>query len=162
MAEDYPSRHRRTQGTVILPCVTSANYTSRFQNLSLSTEFLLLPVAIPSTLAFRVQSDRPDVIVIAEGGAFLAENSRRRDLKQVFAEIPTLLLATHAAAAVLRDARRSGIHSVIPLQVTAHQLVTAIAATLEGFAVTLPRASATSSVALQIAEELDASGEAGE
>jgi DNA-binding NarL/FixJ family response regulator len=136
--------------------VDSATHANRFVALRASREFDLLPVALPSTLLFRVQSDSPDVIVIAEGETFLARAGNRRALEEIFSEIPAVLLATEPNATVVRSAARIKIYSVIPLEVTAHQLVTAIAATVAGFAVTVPRPPATPANVMRIAEELTA------
>jgi DNA-binding NarL/FixJ family response regulator len=136
--------------------VDSAVHAGRFAALQASREFDLLPVALPSTLLFRAQSDSPDVIVIAEGEAFLARAGNRRALEEVFSEIPAVLLAAQPNAAVVRSAARIKIYSVIPLEVTAHQLVTAIAATVAGFAVTVARPPATTANVGRIAEELTA------
>ena len=140
----------------MLPCVDSAVHAGRFAALRASREFDLLPVALPSTLLFRAQSDSPDVIVLAEGDAFLARAGNRRALEEVFSDIPAVLLAIQPNAAVVRGAARIKIYSVIPLEVTAHQLVTAIAATVAGFAVTVPRPPATPANVMRIAEELTA------
>jgi DNA-binding NarL/FixJ family response regulator len=148
VAEDHKFR--------VLPCVDSAVHAGRFAALRASREFDLLPVALPSTLLFRAQSDSPDAIVIAEGEAFLARAGNRRALEEVFSDIPTVLLAAQPNAAVVRGAARIKIYSVIPLEVTAHQLVTAIAATVAGFAVTVPRPPATPANVMRIAEELTA------
>jgi DNA-binding NarL/FixJ family response regulator len=139
-----------------LPCVDSAVHASRFFALRASREFDLLPVALPSTLLFRVQSANPDVIVIAEGETFLARAGNRRALEEMFSGIPAVLLAADPNSAVMRGAARIKIYSVIPLEATAHQLVTAIAATLAGFAVTVPRPPATPANVMRLAEELTA------
>jgi DNA-binding NarL/FixJ family response regulator len=139
---------------LVLPCVDSAIHANRFVALRASREFDLLPVALPSTLLFRVQSDSPDVIVIAEGETFLARAGNRRALEEVFSDIPAVLLATEPSTAVVRSAARLKIYSVIPLDATAHQLVTAVAATVAGFAVTVPRPPATPANVMRIAEEL--------
>jgi DNA-binding NarL/FixJ family response regulator len=131
-------------------------HANRFAALRASREFDLLPVALPSTLLFRVQSDNPDVIVIAEGETFLARAGNRRALDEVFSDIPAVLLAAVPNAAVARSAARIKIYSVIPLEVTAHQLGTAIAATVAGFAVTVPRPPAMPANVMRIAEELTA------
>jgi DNA-binding NarL/FixJ family response regulator len=141
---------------LVLPCVDSGVHAGRFAALQASREFDLLPVALPSTLVFRSQSDSPDVIVIAEGEAFLARAGNRRALEEVFSDIPAVLLAAQPNAAVVRGAARIKIYSVIPLEVTAHQLVTAIAATVAGFAVTAPRPPASPTNVMRIAEELTA------
>jgi DNA-binding NarL/FixJ family response regulator len=62
-------------------------------------------------------------------------------LEEVFSDTPTVLLAGTLSAAITRSASRLKIRSVLPLVITTHQLVAAIAATVAGFAVTLPRPS---------------------
>jgi DNA-binding NarL/FixJ family response regulator len=160
VGEDHKSERlvadRFADRLLVLPCVDQVVHANRFAALRASPEFDLLPVALPSTLLFRVQSDSPDVIVIAEGETFLARAGNRRALEEVFSDIPAVLLAAEPSAAVLRSAARIKIYSVIPLEVTAHQLVTAIAATVAGFAVTAPRPPATPANVMRIAEELTA------
>ncbi len=77
--------------------------------------------------------------MIAEGEAFLARAGTAARSSEVFSDIPAVLLAAKPNAAMVRSAARMKIYSVLPMEVTAHQLVTAIAATVAGFAVTLPR-----------------------
>jgi DNA-binding NarL/FixJ family response regulator len=140
---------------VVLPVVDSMVHAGRFLSLAAARELDLLPVSLPSTLVFRVQSDHPDVIVIA-GEAFLAGSSPRSGLREVFSDIPAVLLTGQANTAILRSAARMKIYSVLPLDATTHQLVTAIAATVAGFAVTLPRPPAAPAEAMRIAEDLTA------
>jgi two-component system, NarL family, response regulator YdfI len=138
---------------VILPCVDSMIHASRFAALRTSPELELLPVTLPATLLFRVQSDSPDAIVIAEGEAFLKEAGERVVFEDVFAGTPAVMLTAVVTTAVLRTASRMNIHSVLPTEVTTHQLVTAISATAAGFAVTLPHPAAARE-AVQMREEL--------
>jgi DNA-binding NarL/FixJ family response regulator len=141
---------------VVLPVVDSMLHAGRFQSLGAARELDLLPVSLPSTLLFRAQSDHPDVIVIAAGEAFLAGSSPRRAFQEVFSDVPTVLLAAQANTAVVRSAARMKIYSVLPMDATTHQLVTAIAATVAGFAVTLPRPPVAPAEAMRIAEDLTA------
>ena len=60
-------------------------------------------------------------------------------LEEVFSDTPTVLLAGTLSAAIARSASRLKIRSVLPLVITTHQLVAAIAATVAGFAVPLPQ-----------------------
>jgi DNA-binding NarL/FixJ family response regulator len=99
----------------------------------------MLPVALPSTLLFRVQSESPDAILIAAGESFLAGVRHRRGLEEVFAETPTVLLAAALGAAIVRSAARMKIYSVVPMEATTAQVAAAISATVAGFAVTVPR-----------------------
>jgi DNA-binding NarL/FixJ family response regulator len=141
---------------VVLPVVDSMLHAGRFASLRSAPELRLLAVALPSTLLFRVQSDHPDAIVIAAGEAFLAGTSQRSTLQEVFSDIPAVLLAALANTAMVRSAARMKIYSVLPMEATTHQLVVAIAATVAGFAVTLPRPPAGPSEATRIAEDLTA------
>jgi DNA-binding NarL/FixJ family response regulator len=141
---------------VVLPVVDSMLHAGRFQSLRAARDLDLLPVSLPSTLLFRVQSDHPDVIVIAAGEAFLAGSSQRGALREVFSDIPAVLLAAQANTAMVRSAARMKINSVLPMDATTHQLVVAIAATVAGFAVTLPRPPAAEAEAMRIAEDLTA------
>jgi DNA-binding NarL/FixJ family response regulator len=141
---------------VVLPCVDSMLYASQFAVLGPVRELNLLPIALPSTLSFRVQSDNPDVIVIAEGEAFLARAGNRSTLEEVFSDTPAVLLAAEPTPALVRSAARRKIYSVLPMEVTAHQLVIAISAAVAGFAVTVPRPPATAADAPRVTEELTA------
>ena len=136
MVED---RKRELERFVVLPCVESMVHASRFAALRAAPGLALLAVALPSTLLFRVRSDGPDAIVIAAGEAFLASVGTRSSLQEVFSDTPTVLLAGEPGAAIARSAARLQIFSVLPTEVTTQQLAAAIAATVAGFAVTLPR-----------------------
>jgi DNA-binding NarL/FixJ family response regulator len=115
-------------------------HAGRFAALHATPELVLLPVALTSTLLFRAQSESPDAILIASGEAFLTSVRHRSAFDEVFAEMPTVLLAADPGAATLRSAARLKIYSVLPMEVTTAQLVAAISATVAGFAVTLPPA----------------------
>jgi DNA-binding NarL/FixJ family response regulator len=141
---------------VVLPVVDSMLHAGRFLPLRAARELRLLAATLPSTLVFRVQSDHPDVIVIAEGEAFLVGSSRRSALREIFSDVPAVLLAAQANTAIVRNAARMKIYSVLPMGATTHQLVTAIAATVAGFAVTLPRPRAEPADIMRIAEDLTA------
>jgi DNA-binding NarL/FixJ family response regulator len=127
---------------VVLPCVDSMTHANRFAMLRQAEELVWLPVALPSTLLFRVQNDHPDVVLIAGEGALLSRVRHRRGLREVFADTPTLLLAEEPGAAMMREAARMRIYSVLPAEITTPQLVAALAATVAGFAVTLPQPTA--------------------
>jgi DNA-binding NarL/FixJ family response regulator len=131
-------------------------HAGRFQALRAARELQLLSVALPSTLLFRMQSDHPDVIVIAAGEAFLAASSQRSALQEVFSDVPTVLLAAQANTAMVRNAGRMKIYSVLPMAATTQQVVAAISATVAGFAVTVPRAPAGPPERMRIAEDLTA------
>jgi DNA-binding NarL/FixJ family response regulator len=141
---------------VVLPVVDSMLHAGRFLPLRAARELRLLAATLPSTLLFRLQSDHPDVIVIAAGEGFLAGLSQRSALQEVFSDVPAVLLAAQANTAIVRNAARMKIYSVLPMGATTHQLVTAIAATVAGFAVTLPRPRAEPADIMRIAEDLTA------
>lgn len=141
---------------VVLPTVDSMIHASRFTALRAAPELDLLPVALPATLLFRVQSENPDVVVIAAGEAFLARTTQRSALQEVFSETPAVLLAAEASPATLRSAARMSIYSVLPMEATTRQLVAAISAAVAGLAVTLPRPSSGMVEAMRITEDLTA------
>jgi DNA-binding NarL/FixJ family response regulator len=114
-------------------------HAGRFAALRSVPELEMLPVALPSTLLFRTQSENPDAILIASGEAFLTSVRHRSAFEEVFAETPTVLLADQPGVATVRSAARMKIYSVLPMEVTTAQLVAAVSATVAGFAVTLPR-----------------------
>ncbi len=126
---------------LVLPCVDSTLHSSYFEGLRGARGVDLLRVALPSTLLFRAQSDNPDAIVIVTEESFPAAWGNNNSLEEVFSDTPTVLLAGTLSAAITRSASRLKIRSVLPLGITTHQLVAAIAATVAGFAVTLPRPS---------------------
>ena len=121
----------------MLPCVESMTQAHQFVSLRAAEQLTVLPVALLSTLRFRVQSEHPDVLVLAAGDAF--RQGPPAALREVFQETPTLLLAEEPSAAMVRSAARMHIYSVLPVDLSAQQLLAAISATGEGFAVTLPR-----------------------
>ena len=126
---------------LVLPCVDSPSHSSCFEVLRAAQGVDLLRVALPSTLLFRAQSDNPDAIVVVIEGSFPAAWGDDSSLEEVFSDTPTILLARTLTAAITRSASRLKIRSVLPSVITANQLIAAIAATVAGFAVTLPRLS---------------------
>lgn len=124
---------------LVLPCVDSTLHSSYFEGLRGARGVDLLRIALPSTLLFRAQSDNPDAIVIVTEESFPAAWGNNSSLEDVFSDTPTVLLAGTLSAAITRNASRLRIRSVLPLVITTHQLVAAIAATVAGFAVTMPR-----------------------
>jgi DNA-binding NarL/FixJ family response regulator len=147
---------RTHERLIVLPSVDSMIHASRFAALNAAPELALLPVALPSTLLFRVQSEGPDAILIAAGEAFLTSVRHRSAFAEVFAETPTVLLAAEPGTAMVRGAARMKIHSVLPMEITTPQLVAAIAATVAGFAVTLPRSPSEPGESIPGSEHLTA------
>jgi NarL family two-component system response regulator YdfI len=123
-----------------LPCVDAMARASWFAALQPVAELALLPVALLSTLAFRVQNESPDAIVLAAGDAPVSGWNQRRSLRAVFADTPTLLLAEQPDAALVRSAARLHVYSVLSMELSAQQLVAAVAATAAGLAVMMPLA----------------------
>ena len=99
----------------------------------------MLRISLPSTLLFRAQSDNPEAIVIVIEESFPALWENNGPLEEVFSDTPTVLLIARFNAAIARSAWRLNIRSVLPLPIPAQQLVAAIAATVAGFAVSLPQ-----------------------
>ena len=164
-----PEAVRPLDPLLVLPCVDSTLYSSYFEGLRSARGVDLLRIALPSTLLFRAQSDNPDAIVIVTEDSFPAAWGDNSSLEEVFSDTPTVLLAGTPSAAIARSASRLKIRSVLPLIITTHQLVAAIAATVAGFAVTLPqsifpvgdevqgiRSESSNSAQLSLAEHLTA------
>jgi DNA-binding NarL/FixJ family response regulator len=149
-------RKHELERFVVLPCVESMVHASRFAALRAAPGLALLALALPSTLPFRVRSDGPDAIVIAAGEAFLASVGTRSSLQEVFSDTPTVLLAAEPGASIVRSAARLKIFSVLPTEVTSQQLAAAIAATVAGFAVTLPRRPSAPADTMPVTEDLTA------
>ena len=126
---------------LVLPCVDSTGHANYFEAFRRAPELKLLPVALPSTLTFRMQSENPDAVVICTEEPLRSLWGNDSGLDELFSETPTVLLVAEPNAAVSRDASRLRIHSVLPLHISAQQLVAAVAATVAGFAVTLPQSS---------------------
>ena len=136
-----PEAVRPLNPLLVLPCVDSTLHSSYFEGLRGARGVDLLRIALPSTLPFRAQSDNPDAIVIVAEESFPAVWGNNSSLEEVFSDTPTVLLAGTLSAAIARSASRLKIRSVLPLVITTHQLVAAIAATVAGFAVTLQEPS---------------------
>jgi Response regulator containing a CheY-like receiver domain and an HTH DNA-binding domain len=126
---------------LVLPCVDSTLHSSYFEGLRGAQGVALLRVALPSALLFRAQTENPDAIVIVTDESLPAKWGDNSSLEGIFSDTPTVLLAGTLSAAITRSAARLKIRSVLPLVITTHQLAAAIAATVAGFAVTLPRPS---------------------
>jgi len=97
----------------------------------------LLSFAPASTLVYRVLSDEPDAIVIATEDLGTVAWQNDIDLIDVLSSTPTVLLSGQIHALLRKRAAALHIHSVLPLKVTADQLLAAIQATVTGLAVTL-------------------------
>jgi DNA-binding NarL/FixJ family response regulator len=121
----------------VLPCIDTAVNSSYFAGLRSIAGIDVLPVALVSTLAFRIQSDQPDAVVIATEGPGAKAWWNGTNLREVLSLVPTVLLASEVNNSLKRRAGRSNIHSVLALEVSANQLAAAIRATVEGLAVSL-------------------------
>jgi DNA-binding NarL/FixJ family response regulator len=164
-----PDAVRPRDPLLVLPSVDSTLHSSYFEGLRGARGVDLLRIALPSALAFRAESDNPDAIVIVTQEWLPGAWGNKSSLKEVFSDTPTVLLAGTPSEATARSAFRFKIASVLPFDITTHQLVAAISATVAGFAVTLPqlffpvgdeirgiRAESSDSTQLSLAEHLTA------
>lgn len=101
-------------------------------------DFVWLPITSPATLASLVESATPDLIVIAAEDFRPSQWADTHLLKEIFVNIPTILLTFDSTSVIRRRAARFGICSVLPVDVTTPQLLAAFAAASEGLAVTMP------------------------
>jgi len=97
----------------------------------------MLSVSPVSTLVYRALSDAPDAIVIVTKDLGSIAWRDARDLTETLSSTPTLLLASQIYGLVRKRATALHIRSVLPLDVTSDQLISAIHATVAGLAVTL-------------------------
>lgn len=121
----------------MLPCVDSdvrSNYFSTLRNL---LEIDLLPIALASTLSYRLRSDQPDVVAIAseEFSAPIWKNNN--SLEEMLSDIPTVLFTQEIDTKIRKRASRLHIHSLLPLDVNPHQIHAAITAAATGLTVGL-------------------------
>jgi DNA-binding NarL/FixJ family response regulator len=121
----------------VLPCAETSTLRSRFQAMQSTEHVIWLPVTFPAILASLFESPAPDLIVIATVDFRPSKWPDPDHLKEIFVNTPTILLTTDSTAAMRRRAARFGISSVLPVDVTTPQLLTAIAAAGEGLAVTM-------------------------
>jgi two-component system, NarL family, response regulator YdfI len=135
VADRKQSRVEKESGSpsLVLPCVDSSVQSNYFNELLHAEEVRLLPVALASTLNFRIQRDRPDVVVIASADFTGWKNSVSRE--ELLIHVPTILLTAEVDAKVKKKASRLHIDSVLPLDVNMHQLLAAITATAAGLTV---------------------------
>jgi DNA-binding NarL/FixJ family response regulator len=139
-----PKGHARAERNVaalpepllVLPCVSSSMRSNYFAAIEGARQIHLLPVALISTLAFRAQSDQPDVIVIVTED-FISPAGQTSLLRETLYGIPAILLVAEVNDGVKKRAARFGIHSVLPMNVNADQLLAAIAGTAAGLIVAL-------------------------
>jgi len=127
----------RSKPLRVLPCVDSSARTRPIDVLRSTPGLDILSLAPVSTLVYRALSDAPDAIVIVtkDLGSIAWHNTR--DLAEVFVTMPTVLLGREIHELLRKRAAALHIRSVLPLDVTSDQLVSAIQATVAGLAVTL-------------------------
>jgi DNA-binding NarL/FixJ family response regulator len=121
----------------VLPCFDSHAWTPSIAALRSVVGVDLLSFASASTLVYRALSDEPDAIVIATDDFGTVAWQNDSDLIDVLSSTPTVLLSGRIHALLRKRAASLNIRSILPLQVTADQLLAAIQATVAGLTVTL-------------------------
>lgn len=121
----------------VLPCVGTGASSNYFAELSAAPGIDLLPIALPSTLDYRIQADQPDAVVIAAEEFPAARSKNMNQLAELFSVTPAILLTEQVNASVKKAALRLNIHSLLPLSIHAHQLIAAITAVAAGLAVAI-------------------------
>ena len=121
----------------VLPCFDSHAWTPSIAALRSMVGVDLLSFASASTLIYRALSDEPDAIVIATEDFGTVAGQNGDDLIEVLSSTPTVLLSGRIHALLRKRAASLNIRSILPLQVTADQLLAAIQATMAGLTVTL-------------------------
>lgn len=134
-----PRRHEVPLSPLrVLPCAESSILERLSRAMQSTEDVIWLPITFPATLASLVKSTTPDLIVIAAEDFCPSQWPDPDLLKEIFVNTPTILLTLDSSTVMRRRAARFGICSVLPLDVTAPQLLTAFAAAGEGLAVTIP------------------------
>ncbi len=121
----------------VLPCIDSTAHSDYFSALRAVGQIELLPSALPSTLGSRVESEQPDVIVIATERLAPSTWESIGSFGKLVSTVPTVLLVGEVNPSVRRRAARFDIRSVLSLDISTDQLRAAIHATMAGLAVTL-------------------------
>jgi DNA-binding NarL/FixJ family response regulator len=121
----------------VLPCFDSHAWTPSIAALRSMVGVDLLSFASASTLVYRALSDEPDAIVIATEDFGTVAWQNDSDLIEVLSSTPTVLLSGRIHVLLRKRAASLNIRSILPLQVTADQLLAAIQATMAGLTVTL-------------------------
>jgi DNA-binding NarL/FixJ family response regulator len=121
----------------VLPCFDSHAWTPSIAALRSVVGVDLLSFASASTLVYRALSDEPDAIVIATEDFGTVAWQNDIDLIDLLSSTPTVLLSGRIHALLRKRAASLNIRSILPLQVTADQLLAAIQATVAGLTVTL-------------------------
>jgi DNA-binding NarL/FixJ family response regulator len=121
----------------VLPCFDSHAWTPSIAALRSMVGVDLLSFTSASTLVYRALSDEPDAIVVATEDFGTVAWQNDIDLIDVLSSTPTVLLSGRIHALLRKRAANLHIRSILPLKVTADQLLAAIQATVVGLAVTL-------------------------
>jgi DNA-binding NarL/FixJ family response regulator len=121
----------------VLPCFDSDAWTPSIAALRSMVGVDLLSFASASTLVYRALSDEPDAVVIATEDLGTVAWQNDNDLIDVLSSTPTVLLNGRIHALLRKRAAALHIRSILPLQVTADQLLAALQATVAGLAVAL-------------------------
>ena len=121
----------------VLPCFDSHAWTPSIAALRSVVGVDLFSFASASTLVYRALSDEPDAIVIATDDFGTVAWQNDSDLIDMLSSTPTVLLSGRIHALLRKRAASLNIRSILPLQVTADQLLAAIQATVAGLTVTL-------------------------
>ena len=121
----------------VLPCFDLHAWTTSIAALRSMARVDLLSFASASNLVYRALSDEPDAIVIATEDFGTVAWQSDSDLIDVLSSTPTVMLSGRIHALLRKRAASLNIRSILPLQVTADQLLAAIQATMAGLTVTL-------------------------
>ena len=121
----------------VLPCFDSSVRSHLIAVIRPTLEIDLLSIASASTLVCRSLADDPDAIVIATEDFPAIAWRNDGDLIHMLASTPAVLLSGRIHPLLRKRAAAFHIRSVLPLDVTSDQLLTAIRATVAGLSVSL-------------------------
>jgi DNA-binding NarL/FixJ family response regulator len=137
----------------VLPCQDSTVSPEYFWSLRSSRQVVLLAGAAFSNLEPRLQSDQPDVIVLATETFSASLWRLKNSLSEPLSAIPSLLLTSETGASLRRQAGLMHIGSVLPLDIDTEQLIAAIGAAAAGLTVALEHSTDDARIGLAGADD---------
>jgi DNA-binding NarL/FixJ family response regulator len=135
------SMARRPQRLRLLPFIDTPALAESFASLRNDAAFTLLAVAPAQSLALQIRRHQPDLVLIATNNPAVASWQTSSALREAFSITPAILFVPAINTSARHLAANLGIASLLPQDVTHHQLLVAVHAAVTGLAVTLPARS---------------------
>ena len=125
----------------LLPSTDAPALADFFVSLGNQPALMLLPAAAPQSLALQIRRHQPGLVALAVHNPAMTPWRNDSALREAFSIAPAILFVPAINKAAKRLAASLGIASLLPQNVTHHQLLVAIHAAAAGLAVALPSPS---------------------